>query len=102
MTESEFRIRLKGLEAEFNNNRKTLLRDFAFSNNPYVIGDIIEDEYGIIIKIDKILYREVLGELIPSECSYVGTKLKKDLTPYKKDIAEKIYQSKIINKLVKK
>jgi hypothetical protein len=69
---------------------------FAFSNNPYKVGDIIKDNSGSI-EITYIQFVKGGGHRFKNpECVYNGYELKKDLTRSKKHILRKIYQSNII------
>lgn len=43
MKEQEYNDRLERLKKEFENNKKALIIEYAVSNNPYKVGDIIED-----------------------------------------------------------
>jgi hypothetical protein len=67
---------------------------YAFSNNPYKIGDFITDHVGTI-KIEKIKFSVYFGG---SECVYIGTQYNKDGKVSKKQDRNTIYQSNIITK----
>lgn len=97
MTTDEYKIKLKELEDKHALEINALIRDCAFSNNPYQFGDIIQD-HRCIIKIDKIKYGRDFVSNLPT-CVYYGSCLKKDLTPKKNGDREQICQSNIIKKL---
>lgn len=79
MIYEEYKQKLEELEIEYKNKKNALGREFAMSNNPYKVGDILQDHYQII-RVDSISYSIIHG--IP-ECVYYGTQLKKDLKPKK-------------------
>ena len=83
------------LENEYKKKDDSLRREYALSNNPYKIGDIIEDAF-CAIKIDSMLFylgRGYYGN-IPSMI-YKGVQLKKDLTPRKDGKRQAIHQSEV-------
>lgn len=77
-----------------NEKMEELYKEFAFSNNPYKIGDVITDHFHTI-KIEKI---EVSVSNYPEypECFYVGPSLDKRGNPKKRQNDGGIYQSNII------
>lgn len=46
MTKEELRERRQALYVEYENKKKALLIEYAQSNNPYKVGDIITDHIG--------------------------------------------------------
>ena len=46
MTKEELRERRQTLYVEYENKKKALLIEYAQSNNPYKVGDIIQDHIG--------------------------------------------------------
>ena len=46
MTKEEYKSKMKELENEFRKKKSILYREYAESNNPYKVGDIIEDHLG--------------------------------------------------------
>jgi hypothetical protein len=95
----EYRIRLKALRRKSEKEIRCLEIEFSKLNNPYKVGDIIEDHCNIIL-IDKIIfaYYERLN-YIPS-CLYYGVLLRKsDLKPYKNNKRGSIYQGNVIREL---
>lgn len=75
----------------------TLKREYAHANSPYKIGDIIQDNSNNIIKIEKLNVSFEPNDHV--ECVYLGTELKKDLTPKKSGKKINIWQSYIVKKL---
>jgi hypothetical protein len=97
MTAEEYHLKHKELILAFESHKSNLARDYAYSTNPYKIGDIVTDHIGAI-KIERIKFTmgwNSIGEL-PS-CVYVGIELKKDGTPTKKQNKRVVYQKNIIN-----
>lgn len=93
MTTEEYKKNLLQLEEEFTQKKKELAKDYAFSNNPHKLGDIITDNGGNKLKIEKIKWSYGYGN---PACVYYGIELKKDLTPSKRQINTSIHQSSII------
>jgi hypothetical protein len=96
MNPEEYKIKLKKLEEEFEYSTKGLRKQYAFSNNPYKIGDIITDNIGTI-KIEKISFGSSVNSSFP-ECVYFGLELTKKLIPKKNEQKRWIYQSYIQEK----
>lgn len=94
MTRQEYEQKKKILKQDYDHNLYILDREYAMANNPYKIGDIIEDHIGRI-KIEKISFGYSFPHETP-ECIYYGIEVKKDNTPKKKqDLNRKIFQSNI-------
>ena len=73
----------KTLKEEFEGKKKQLLKEFAFSNNPVKIGDIITDHYKTI-RVEKLLWGYNFGT--PFSCMfYRGTRLTKNGQPAKRE-----------------
>ncbi|MCP4651286.1 MAG: hypothetical protein GY853_14555 [PVC group bacterium] len=70
-------------------------RQYALSNNPYGIGDVISDRHGQVTRIEKIHVIPIFGEEDGVQCAYTGPKLKKDGTPYKRGGVVTINQNNI-------
>lgn len=88
---SKIRIQ-KDAEEKLN----SLTRDYCRSNNPYKVGDIIEDHFHII-KITSI-------SGIYMACGYpsynfIGIELKKDLTPKERQDSPYMFQGNVKRKL---
>lgn len=99
MTKQEYEERLAALKKQFEKDKNKLSVEFAKSNNPYKVGDILSSGRGVIIRVEKISYRYSYDGT--PYCVYSGTALKKDLTPRKvSPLTDVICQyDKIINKL---
>jgi hypothetical protein len=76
MTIEEYNAGIKSINERAELTKKQLIREYALSNNPYKIGDIIRD-HASIIKIDKI---QVYLSYNEPCCVYSGPELKKDGT----------------------
>ena len=71
------------LEEEHEAKMKVIAREFAFSNNPVKIGDIITDHYKTI-RVEKFSWGYDFGSRFP--CMYYrGTRLSKKGEPVKRD-----------------
>lgn len=98
MTKQEYDERLAVLKKEYDRAKDNIAIEYAKSNNPYIVGDILSNDRGVIIRVDKIAYRYGIDGM--PYCSYSGIALKKDLTPRKtKPFTDTIYQSDKIIKL---
>ena len=75
--------------------KTAISRRYAIYNNNVSIGDIVTDHIGKI-KVESIKWTYDNFSRLPT-CIYQGTKLKKDLSPYKSNITTSIYQSNIID-----
>lgn len=92
MTPEEYKQRSKILEEEASRQKALLGKEYAFSNNPYKIGDTIHDHISTT-KIEKIGWTwNYLG--LPY-CVYYGLALKKDGLSMKKMEQTCIHQCNI-------
>lgn len=83
MNREEYLKAKKILEEEFEAKKKSLAREFACTNNPVKIGDIITDHYKTI-RVEKLLCGYDYGSRFP--CMYYrGTRLSKKGEPVKRD-----------------
>jgi hypothetical protein len=91
MTKQEFDDKIKEIERKMKLEKRELYNEYALSNNPHKVGDIVSDHKGTI-KIEKI--KIVLGfrKEYP-ECVYIGSRLRKDLKPFKSGEHDFVYQS---------
>lgn len=95
MNKDEYDMEYNTLKHNFDVQVRQLLYQYAFSNNPYKEGDILEDHYQII-QVDKIKYTPCTsGSAHPSECVYIGQRLTKKLTPYKNNQVCTMFQSNV-------
>ena len=98
MTKEEYLEKIKDIRKRCQDEINALGVEYAKSNNPYKIGDVISD--GVeTIKIGRV--QPVLASYIHVSagfpvCRYYGVQLKKDGTPKKRqDPTSSIYQSNI-------
>lgn len=92
MNPQEYKDRLSTLEDEFENKKKELIKECAFSNNPYKVGDIVADHIGSV-RIEKIM--ATTSDHKPT-CIYYGLELKKDLTNRKDGSKRRVWQINLI------
>ena len=83
MNKEEYLKSKKALEEEFEEKKKQLAREFAYSNNPVKIGDIITDHYKTI-RVEKFLLGYDFGSRMPC-MFYRGTRLNKKGEPVKRE-----------------
>jgi len=82
MNKEEYLKAKKALEAELEEKKKQLAREFAYSNNDVKIGDVITDHYKTI-RVEKLLWGHNFGT--PFSCMfYRGTRLTKNGQPAKR------------------
>lgn len=93
MTQEEYKNKIAELSKKFELDRQNLRKEYAFSNNPYKIGDIITDHIGSI-KIDNVKCAQPFLSELPC-CVYIGLELKKDGTPTKLGKQRTIYHTNI-------
>lgn len=92
MTKEEFISAHEEEEQRHEDRMRIIDREYALSNNPVKVGDIIED-HCTKIRVDKVLFRRCFDyKRDTSSCAYKGTKLKKDGTPTKIPKVETVYQ----------
>lgn len=94
MTQEKYLETIAAIDAEYEQKKKKVAEEYAFANNPYKIGDVISDHIGTII-IEKIRFSFPFGSKYPC-CVYVGTQLKKDGTPHKRQEHTNIFQTNIV------
>jgi hypothetical protein len=97
MKKEEFDRKIIEIEKKSNDDKRILARQYAISNNPYKIGDVIEDHYHII-KIEKWTVR---GTVSNPSLLYQGVVLKKDLTPKKNQDDAIMYQTNVERQIKK-
>jgi hypothetical protein len=91
MTLEEMKEKINIIERESVIKIKAIQREFAILNNPYKIGDIIED-HQCKIQINDIKYAVFYG--VPSSV-YYGTLIQKNGKPFKSNKQGCIYQTNI-------
>jgi hypothetical protein len=92
MEKSTLDIELKKLNEQYELDKKKLIMNYCFKNNPYKIGDKFTDHLGSII-IEQIKYSSV-----DFCCVYIGIELKKDGNPRKDGSKRKAYQTNELKK----
>ena len=93
MTQYEYQLKLNQINKDHQIRLRFLAYDFAESNNPHKIGDIVTDRIGSI-KIDIIHFTLGGGKYLP-ECAYTGIELTKKGEPNKRGKKRTVYQSNI-------
>ena len=94
MTKKDFLAELNILRQDYKKAKEDLYLKFAEENNPFKVGDIVEDHYHII-KIRKIKHRFPDARAIFNDGSdfpttiFTGTELNLELSP--KKIQRNIY-----------
>ena len=98
MNKETLDLKLIKLEREFENKKKSIIREYCNAHNTYKVGDKFTDHIGTVV-IEEIQY-SYGGSFGNPCCVYFGTELKKDGTPKKimskrkawqlNDITEKI------------
>ena len=97
MTKEEYESGLAALKREYKAKCNELARACAMENNPYNVGDILQDHYQII-RVERIGWGTNLHGL--PECWYRGTQLTKKLEPKKRqDTDPRMVQSNVKCKL---
>lgn len=92
MTEKEWRERQNELQKQFDGDSKSLAREYAFANNPYSKGDVIEDHIGKIRITDIVFYYR---HSYPSYLIYRGDNLLKTGQVSKREPVREVYQVNI-------
>jgi len=100
MEKKEYQLRLKILQEKAEQEELKLAEEYAFSNNPYKIGDVITDHYHTI-RIKKIKYVISFQNNDNPSCYYSGPVLTKAGNIAKSQIANFMYQSNIKKEPVK-
>jgi hypothetical protein len=94
MTQEEYKQKLVDLEDQYKKQKNEIIREYAYTNNPYATGAIISD-HNNKIRVDKIMVGTVRGNEFPC-CVYEGVQLNKDNTPNKRGLTSRVYQSDIV------
>lgn len=87
-------VNLQELERKFLADNRILDVEYATKNNPYKVGDKIQDHWQYI-QIQSIHYGGLNGSNGLPVCVYKGIRLKKDGTPFKSGENSNMYQSNI-------
>lgn len=100
MTQEEYKKKKEEIREQQERLERELDIAFAKANNPYKIGDIIEDHIGVLL-VEKIIYNapSSFSNRLP-RCSYKGTELTKKLEPKKRqDPYREAYQDNVKRKI---
>ena len=90
MEYSEYKDKLSDLKAKHHNEKVALAREYAYSNNPYKVGDTVTDHIGSI-RVDRIRV-----DITDNPCCiYYGIELTKKGVPYKSGSTRGVYQMNI-------
>lgn len=95
MTKEQYDLAINQANIDYDKARRELMKQFAFANNPYKIGDKITD-HSCTIEIQKI-QAYFSSNSVPI-CVYTGIQYNKDGKVSKKQDHDTIYQSNIITK----
>jgi hypothetical protein len=86
MTKEKLDNQLAQLLADYEQQKKELIKAYCIANNPYKVGDVFTDRIGSI-KIESITF-----SIRSMCCVYFGPELKKDGTPKKSGAVRCAYQ----------
>lgn len=86
MNKEEYLKAKRALEEEFKAKDKELAKQFAASNNPVKIGDVITDHYKTI-RVEMFVLFNYYDYMMPC-IKYVGTRLNKKGEPAKRDTSD--------------
>ncbi len=100
MISIDAKTRMANLEREYRDNIKKVLFEEAKKNNPYKVGDIIEDHYQIGKIIAPIIRYDL--ERKTYNIYYKCVQYTKKLVPYKKSGQIRIYLGNIVRLHTKK
>ncbi len=94
MTQYEYQLKLNKINKDHQIRLRFLASDFAESNNPHKIGDIVTDHIGSI-KIEQIKIVSLSFSSTLPCCVYYGIELTKKGEPNKKGTKRTVHQSNI-------
>ena len=94
MNVDEYKNKIKAIDDYASINKRNTDKEYALSNNPVKIGDIIRD-HSCMIKVEAMRYTRYSSFGFP-ECVYSGPRLKKNKKPFVSGETEVVYQSNII------
>lgn len=94
MTLEEYKNRLKEIAKEKDVKEALLAKEYVEANNPYKVGDIVEDHIGKVL-IERIRFAYALSGI---PCAvYFGSELKKDNSQKKNGSKRDVYQTNLRN-----
>ena len=88
MTELDYKHKMQVIETEYLQAKKQLYIDYANSQRKYNVGDIIKNDNGTTIEVQK--YGVSVSFSLPTP-TYIGRELRKDLVPKKNGDIGTIY-----------
>lgn len=94
MTLEEYKANIKKADEDCFNQKKQIAKEYAFSNNPYKVGDKITDHISSI-RITSISFYSHGWYEIPG-CIYTGDNLLKTGAINKREPIRKVHQSNIL------
>jgi hypothetical protein len=80
MTELEYKHKMQVIETKYLQSKKQLYIDYAAAQRKFKIGDVIKNDNGVIIQIQKFGTSVTFSLPQPT---YIGKELRKDLQPKK-------------------
>ena len=87
----DYKARLKEITKEAENRIRKLKLEYASSNAPAAVGDVVTDRLGsILVESIKIYPSD------PPQCVFYGRKLTKKLVPTKDGKTRGIYQQNLV------
>ena len=95
MTEQEYKSILKNLESDFYQEKCSIAKRYAFSNNEVKTGDVVTDHIGSVL-VESIHFGWGMGRMPIS--IYYGLSLRKDGVPRKDGEKREVWQSNLIIK----
>ncbi len=94
MTPEEYKSKIEAIKLKADIEENTVAKEYALSNNPVKVGDIIKDHIGTL-KVKAIKWCKGYTYDLPT-CVYSGVELKADgITPCKKQTGRYVYQSNL-------
>jgi len=96
MNLEEYKIAIDNISRQAEIEKKRIATEYALSNNPVSIGDIVEDHFGKFQVTSVEFYYSM-----PPCCKYRGIELKKDSTPKKNQSNRVVFQSNLIKDYTK-
>jgi hypothetical protein len=95
MTTEEYKNRLKEIAKEKEAKEIQLTKEYVNANNPYKVGDIVEDHIGKIL-VEQITITYTFSSNLPCAL-YIGSELKKDNSKKKNGSKRNVYQTNLKN-----
>lgn len=90
MTQKEFKIKMNEINAAYEQSKRELYSEYAYSNSTVMVDDIVEDHIGCG-RVLKMKTTFAAFDKYPS-LVYICMEVKKDGTPKKKETFREIYQ----------